>query len=122
MLLNSFFDIVSGEIQEQSALYVIRLNEKHPIFQGHFPGYPITPGVCVIQMAVDLFSQQLKREYVIHQVKNVKFLHIIKPDETPLLNYQLSWQTIDDYEYRLTALVQQADITYAKIGLTLRNE
>ncbi len=122
MLLHSFFDIVSEEIQDQSAFYVIRLNKEHPIFQGHFPGYPITPGVCVIQMAVDLFSQQCKKDYVIHQVKNVKFLHIIQPDETPLVNYQLTWQVIDNQEYRLTAIVQQADITYAKIDLILRNE
>lgn len=119
MLLHSFFDIVSEEIQDQSAFYVIRLNKEHPIFQGHFPGYPITPGVCVIQMAVDLFSQQCKKDYVIHQVKNVKFLHIIQPDETPLVNYQLTWQVIDNQEYRLTAIVQQADITYAKIDLIL---
>jgi 3-hydroxyacyl-[acyl-carrier-protein] dehydratase len=122
MLLHSFFDIVSKNIQDQSALYVIRLNKEHPIFQGHFPGHPITPGVCAIQIAVDLFSHLFKREYLIHQVKNVKFLHIIQPNETPLLDYQLTWQVIDDHEYRLTALVQQADTTFAKIDLTLRNE
>ena len=32
----------------------ITLNPAHPIFAGHFPGNPITPGVCMLQIIKEL--------------------------------------------------------------------
>jgi len=28
----------------------IALNKDHPVFEGHFPGNPILPGVCTVKM------------------------------------------------------------------------
>lgn len=43
-----------------TAVGTVALQEDHPIFEGHFPGRPIVPGVvmieCVAQLAAALFS------------------------------------------------------------------
>ncbi|MBO4656076.1 MAG: hypothetical protein J5644_11075 [Bacteroidales bacterium] len=122
MLLNSFFHILKEERAENSAQFTIKLNAEHPIFQGHFPGYPITPGVCVTQMAVDLFSHIFQQKFMIKKAKNIKFINILKPDETDTCDYQLSWEAVDGQEYRIKAIVNQGDTIYAKMDLTLRNE
>lgn len=111
-----------GADDGMSAQYHIRLNPEHPIFKGHFPGCPITPGVCVVQIAVDLFSYLFKQEYHLHKAKNIKFLNIIKPDETDKLCYQLSWKKQENNEYRLKAMVQGDEITYAKMDITVETE
>lgn len=120
MLLNSFFDIIQVDTADNAARFTIQLNPEHPIFQGHFPGCPITPGVCVTQMAIDLFSHFFKQEYILHKARGIKFLNIIRPNETPELDYLLTWEEIENQEYRLKAIVQHAETIYAKIDITLR--
>ena len=35
----------------------VRLLPGSPVYQGHFPGYPITPGVCLVEIALELFAE-----------------------------------------------------------------
>ena len=35
----------------------IRLLPDNVIYKAHFPEKPITPGVCIVQMAVELFAR-----------------------------------------------------------------
>ena len=120
MLLHSFFDIQKVATSDHAARFTIQLNPEHPIFQGHFPGCPIAPGVCVTQVAIDLFSHYFKQEYILHKARGIKFLNIIRPNETPELDYLLTWEEIENQEYRVKAIVQHADTIFAKIDITLR--
>ena len=130
MLLNSFFHIVNEEYSNTvvetchstSLQYIIRINPEHPIFKGHFPGNPITPGVCVVQIAIDLFTHLFQQEYHLHKAKSIKFLNLIKPNEIDTICYQLSWEKLENDKYRLKALVTHDDITYAKIDITVETE
>ena len=35
----------------------VRLLPESPVYQGHFPGYPITPGVCLVEIALELIAE-----------------------------------------------------------------
>lgn len=67
--------------------YDIRLQPAHFIYKAHFPGEPITPGVCVIQIARELLEDHLGRPLSLQAVKNVKFLNVISPLHHPLVRY-----------------------------------
>lgn len=121
MLLKDFFKIISTEIIDNEALIELELNPQHSIFQGHFPGHPITPGVCVTQMAVDLFSHIQQQEYMMTKAKSVKFLHIIKPEENPRLHYRMNWESIAGQQFRIKATTYHGDTTFAKIDITVEN-
>ena len=45
-LLNDFCTIAGGDTDK----IWLRLNPDHPIYHAHFPGNPITPGVCIVQI------------------------------------------------------------------------
>ena len=141
MFLNSFFYIVNDKNTKPietchgaslqnvatpqevtSSQFVIRLNPEHPIFKGHFPGNPITPGVCVVQIAIDLFSNLFQQEFYLHKAKSIKFLNLIKPNEIDTICYQLSWEKLEGNGYRLKAVVLNEDVTYAKIDVTVKTE
>ena len=66
--------------EENGVFYSIHLNADHFIYKAHFPGEPITPGVCILQIGLELLSDTLKVELDIENVKNVKFLNVMRPD------------------------------------------
>ena len=78
-LLNSLYRIVSESVTESGRDYNIVLDAEHFIYKAHFPGEPITPGVCIMQIAVELLSLHCGQNLVIETVKNIKFLKIISP-------------------------------------------
>lgn len=90
MLKGSFFDIVSKERTETGDRVTVRLNPSHDIFKGHFPGYPITPGVCIVQMATEISSQLQNRPLEFVGAKDIKFLTPIFPAQTPELCFDFS--------------------------------
>jgi 3-hydroxyacyl-[acyl-carrier-protein] dehydratase len=96
-LQNSLYTIVSEQTVGTAIRYDIRLDATHQIYQAHFPGEPITPGVCIIQIAKELLEEQTRRSMMIEKVKNVKFLSIISPVQTPQVTYVVDkLKTADD--------------------------
>lgn len=82
MKLNgSFFEIISAEKPEAQAegaapvqsSYRIRLNPGHEIYKAHFPEQPITPGVIIVRMAMELLSEALGRKAHLVGAPNIKF-------------------------------------------------
>ena len=45
---------LGGELSAAKASVV--LLDDSPIYKAHFPGFPVTPGVCIVGMAVELAS------------------------------------------------------------------
>ena len=79
-LKESFFTILR---KDDAPSYDIRFCAAHPIYQAHFPGEPVTPGVCILQIARELLADYLQRPLQVRAVKNMKFLAVISPLETP---------------------------------------
>ena len=119
MFKDELFTIVSEEKTDNKADFTIRLNREHPIYSGHFPDNAITPGVCIVQMAVDLFSHLMQGEYHLLRAKNVKFLQIIRPDEHETVCYQLTWEPLEDQAYAVKAVVNNGDTVFTKMSIQL---
>lgn len=70
------------EFQDGKATAVISLNPQHPIYEGHFPGNPVTPGVCQLQMLKEVVTKICQKSCILKESKNIKFLKILTPDKT----------------------------------------
>lgn len=80
-LRNSLYIVENQERQESGeAICTIRFDASHPIFAGHFPGHPIVPGACLIQIAEELLSEQLGQNIRFSSIRNLKFRQPITPD------------------------------------------
>ena len=115
MFQNSLFFVEKQEVGDDSADFSIRLNPEHRIFEGHFPGDPIVPGVCIFQIATELFGLIVPVENPIFSVKNAKFLNIIRPLKQREVNYQLAWEPAES-GYVVKASVSFEDTKFAKIS------
>ena len=61
----------------------VRLNIHHPIFKGHFPGQPVLPGVCMLEMIQEIMEEYTKQKLRISRGPLIKFLAMIVPDRNP---------------------------------------
>jgi 3-hydroxyacyl-[acyl-carrier-protein] dehydratase len=69
--------------------FTIELNPDHPVYEGHFPGNPVVPGVCQVQIIKELASQVLKTDLLLVRSDNIKFLAMIIPQMNPNLEVLL---------------------------------
>ena len=72
-------------VSDDDRQVVLRLNPSHPIFQMHFPGTPITPGTCLVQMLGELLERKVCHKLELKKIVNLKFIRPLSPEESPLL-------------------------------------
>ena len=59
----------------------IRLLPECTIYQGHFPGNPVTPGVCQVGIVEELAEKIYGFGLVLHEVKLLKYTDILRPSK-----------------------------------------
>ncbi len=120
--LNNLYHIVSKDVVDASIRYNIHLDASHFIYQAHFPDEPITPGVCIIQIAKELLEEHLGIGLEIQKVKNVKFLNVISPLATPNVTYVFEKIMPDDSEktYKVMTQVSSGETSLAKLSFTCK--
>jgi len=107
MLLKDFYKVLSNDKSEDSKHKIrILVNADHEVFNGHFPGNPIMPGVCMIQIIKELTESITESSLMIETLSNVKFMALINPEVNPELLLELDITTTDD------GLVKVKNTTY----------
>ena len=91
MLIKDFYKIQTTRLVDADTIHVIiLLNKNHDVFNGHFPGNPITPGVCMIQTIKENTQDHVERNLFLQGISNVKFTALINPHINPKLVLELS--------------------------------
>lgn len=93
MLLNKLYTLVKQESESGKVTAVVSFNRSHPIFDGHFPGHPVVPGVCMIQMLREIMEIEVGHKLRITFGDNLKFLSIINPDEHNEVEAQITYSS-----------------------------
>ena len=117
-LLNDFYRILSERKTDGGGVYELKLNAEHFIYKAHFPSQPVTPGVCLLQMAVELLSAHLQNEIRLVKVNNLKFTTILSPTETPVIVYDFQKLSEDNGLLKAQIQVGHDNAVYAKISIT----
>ena len=122
-LKNNLYKICNKEVAEPSCgKYELELIPSSVIYQAHFPGEPITPGVCIVQIGKELIEDFLQESLQVVLVKNVKFLSVISPIQFTSVTYLLQKVVLseDSNEVKTQIIVTSGDETKAKISMVLR--
>ena len=93
MLLNNLYTIQSLSETDNIIQATINLKSDHAIFNGHFPGQPVLPGVCMMEMVSEVLGVCLHGSYRISGGPLIKFLRMIDPRMNPLINLEINYQT-----------------------------
>jgi len=97
-------------------------NPSHFIYQAHFPGNPITPGVCVIQLASELLEQKMNHPLWLKRVKSVKFLNSIIPASGKEIVYSFDGLTETETGCTVQVVVSEAAYINAKMSMEFSYE
>lgn len=86
-LINDLFEVLSSEQCDNIYRCQVKFNPDHRIYKAHFPGYPVTPGVCLMQMGEEILEQKYQKQLQLSLVKSIRFKKIIGPEETPTFDF-----------------------------------
>ncbi len=89
MLLQGLYKIQDFEYQEPHIKATVKLDKDHRIFEGHFPGHPVLPGVCVIQIIKELTEKALDENLMLSVASNVKFMSVINPEKNDIIEFRI---------------------------------
>ncbi|MFZ6009872.1 MAG: 3-hydroxyacyl-ACP dehydratase [Bacteroidota bacterium] len=118
MLRNNFFAIVGHEFAPGTVKATITLDKNHPIFKGHFPGQPIVPGVCMMQIVKEIMELQQARPLAIKGVDNMKFLSVVNPGVNSTLEIDIRFKESPE-GIEVQGALLAGDITFFKIKAIL---
>ncbi len=110
---HSFHITETGELQ-QEFLALTELDPGHPIFLGHFPGNPVVPGVCQVQMVKELLEKGMNQPLKLTESDNIKFLSLINPNTTPRLEFRMTVKHVADRQISAAATIVSGDTVYLK--------
>ena len=116
-LLNALYEIIGKTSNDGIFTCQVKFNPDCFIYQSHFPGNPITPGVCLVQMALEILASEYHHTYDLRLLKSIKFKKIVKPDE--VLSFVFTDMAHDDDLFKVNVSVENEEAQYAKMALCL---
>ena len=119
MLIKGLYSIVSFEQKVQKVQVSVKLHKEHEVFKGHFPGNPVMPGVCMIQMIKELTEKATGKELFLSVASNIKFMAIINPEKNDTIQLVLDTSEEEDF-VKVRSAVSFEDTLALKLSATFK--
>lgn len=120
LLHNDFYAIASSSTEEDIYNFTVHINPVHHIFDGHFPGNPVTPGVVQMEMIKELLSIALDKKMSLESMGTCKFLAILNPNETPDVDVSIKTSLSEEGATKVTASINAGDTSFFKMNGSYR--
>lgn len=92
MPLSNLYTIITLEQSGNQITGTLQIDAAHPVFQGHFPGSPVLPGVVQLEMVKAVLSKAFERPFALKEMSTCKFLEVLNPAETPELTIYIQYK------------------------------
>ena len=76
-----FFDIMAFDAAADGFKATAALHASHPVYEGHFPGRPVVPGVFTLALVRECASRAAGRALEYAEIRECKFLSALLPCE-----------------------------------------
>lgn len=116
MLQGDFFTITTLQAENNTVNAVLQIEAGHRIFEGHFPGQPVVPGVCMMQIVKELMEEVLGRPTRLVKADHLKFLSMVNPKENATITAQLKYTPNDRGEVQVVGSLLNGTATCLKFS------
>ena len=114
MLKDDFFYIQSVNDDHGVISAMLEINPSHKIFEGHFPGQPVVPGVCMMEMVKEVTETVTGREMFLQKADTIKFLSVIDPNINRNIQVRIKYTDEENKLIAFEATLFKEDIIYLK--------
>jgi 3-hydroxyacyl-[acyl-carrier-protein] dehydratase len=90
---NEIFIINKLEHTDGSVKAELVVNQQSSILKGHFPGQPVVPGACMLQLIKDILESALSISLLLKKADHLKFISMIIPKDNQPVLLNLSYKT-----------------------------
>lgn len=114
MELKSIYEVKSIKVSGQEIRARIAFNKDHMVFEGHFPGNPVVPGVVQVQVLKDVLENVLHKKVFLNHTKSIKFLNVISPLEVGEVQFEIVYEQQTDTNFTVKCVVKTETQVYMK--------
>ena len=110
MLLDYYYKIKNQQTTGNIILFDVLLLPECDIYKGHFPGMPVAPGVCNIQMIKECVERIAGKPLLLESMMQCKFISMITPKQNLELQIRIESTIIEDNHLKVSATISRENM------------
>lgn len=108
MLENTYYKMISEHRADDAVVFEVALLPDHPVYAGHFPGNPVSPGVCNMQMLKELAERIVDKPLFLSYIDKYRLMEVITPAKHPCLTITMTLTAVGE-TYKMESTVTAGD-------------
>ncbi len=113
-LENNYYKIISRQSNGLSGVFHIALCPDCDVYRGHFPGNPVSPGVCNIQTIKECAEKLTEQQLQISNIRRCRLTAVATPTTSPELEVDINL-TPTETGYIITSTISDNTRTYMEL-------
>ena len=119
MLIKDYYTINEVITREDGViLFQISLRPDCQVYQGHFPGEPVSPGVCNIQMVKECAEQVAGKPLFLANLQQCRLTTLVTPVQHPQVEVMIHLEEKGE-AYKLKATIGKGEEVYLDLKAEL---
>lgn len=119
---NDLFSIEEINHEDGVIKATLGINADSEILKGHFPGHPVVPGACMLQITKEVLEVVLTTLLQLKKADQLKFMTMIDPMSTSSVALNISYKYQEDSSIVAAAKLSNGDAVYFKLqGSFIKN-
>lgn len=106
---SDYYTVTSKGKLEGKLIYKVSLHPEASVYDGHFPGNPVSPGVCNVQMITECASDAAGQALQIQAISKCRFLSVVTPEKSRELWIGLELGEPVNGKYTVAARINDGD-------------
>lgn len=111
LLRGRYYKIDGWNTEEGETTFRITLLPDCDVYRGHFPGKPVCPGVCNVQVVKECAMLLTGKQLSITAIRQCRFTAVATPARCPWLDVSLHTEPVEG-GYAVTARMADDTTTY----------
>ena len=122
MLIKDYYTIENVLKQDDGIVrFDISLNADCSVYEGHFPGEPVSPGVCNIQMVKECTEQVAGKSLFLNNLQQCRLTTLVTPLAHPQVEVKILLEEKGE-AYRLKATIGKNEDVYLDLKAELTED
>ena len=115
MLIENYYTVLSRQHQEDADVFHVSMNADCAVYKGHFPGEPISPGVCNIQMIKECLEEVVGQRLLLDTIQQCRLTTLVTPIAYPELDVRIQVVKRDAERVSFKAQLGQGEESYLEL-------